>query len=290
VKVNDFYESSHFIVDTLKEEFCTKKEDGWYEMKQTVNPSELDEAICSEKKTSDKMKVVPIIAAGKWRPVEHQLFLEALKLYGKDWESIQKHVGTRDISMVQSHAQKFLQRLVKFMDGKAKIAKMSLEEAEFYYGTLNKKLHRWMKKEDQEEAISTEQGDSKEVKEGEFEEPLPLAQKITDLGERVSEMNLASEHVSLKTSKSQFDRWKENVSLKESRKTDHSIGHSIKMMLEKSKDGSESVKLSFKSLLKFVEPEDVEVMSDNSFKLTHADSYGGPYKCSHGTAEANKPN
>jgi len=80
------------------------------------------------------------------------------------------------------------------------------------------------------------------------------------------------------------------VSLKESRKTDHSIGHSIKMMLEKSKDGSESVKLSFKSLLKFVEPEDVEVMSDNSFKLTHADSYGGPYKCSHGTAEANKPN
>jgi len=63
--------------------------------------------------------------------------LEALKLFGKDWDKIQAHVGTRDIHMVRSHAQKFLIRLIKYLDGKAKIAKMSLEEAEYYYGTLN---------------------------------------------------------------------------------------------------------------------------------------------------------
>jgi len=33
LKVDDFYESSHFMVETLKGEFCRKKEDGWYEMK-----------------------------------------------------------------------------------------------------------------------------------------------------------------------------------------------------------------------------------------------------------------
>ena len=45
---------------------------------------------------------------GRWTDQEHELFLEALKLYGKDWEEIQAHVGTRDIVNVRAHAQKFL--------------------------------------------------------------------------------------------------------------------------------------------------------------------------------------
>ena len=33
---------------------------------------------------------------GRWSAEEHNKFLEALRIYGKDWDSIQKYVGTRD--------------------------------------------------------------------------------------------------------------------------------------------------------------------------------------------------
>jgi len=69
VKVNDFFESSHYIVDTLKDEFCTKKEDGWYEVKQPVDQKFFLEKLTSEEgregesatKPSDDsvMKIVP---------------------------------------------------------------------------------------------------------------------------------------------------------------------------------------------------------------------------------------
>lgn len=35
-------------------------------------------------------------------------------IYGKDWDLIQKHVGTRDAAHIRSHAQKFFIKLVKF--------------------------------------------------------------------------------------------------------------------------------------------------------------------------------
>ena len=33
--------------------------------------------------------------AGRWTAEEKQRFEEAIQLYGKDWKSIQRHVGTR---------------------------------------------------------------------------------------------------------------------------------------------------------------------------------------------------
>jgi MYB-related transcription factor LHY len=41
---------------------------------------------------------------GRWTDEEHELFLEALKIYGKDWEAVEKHIGTRDAAHVRSHA------------------------------------------------------------------------------------------------------------------------------------------------------------------------------------------
>jgi SHAQKYF class myb-like DNA-binding protein len=40
-------------------------------------------------------------------------FIEALKLYGKDWTKVQQYVGTRSSTQARSHAQKFFQRLEK---------------------------------------------------------------------------------------------------------------------------------------------------------------------------------
>lgn len=50
---------------------------------------------------------------GRWTKEEHFRFLEALKLYGKDWKHVQEHVGTRTSTQARSHAQKFFQKLEK---------------------------------------------------------------------------------------------------------------------------------------------------------------------------------
>jgi SHAQKYF class myb-like DNA-binding protein len=50
---------------------------------------------------------------GRWTPEEHSLFLEALRIYGKDWDAIQYHIKTRDAIHIRSHAQKFITKVKK---------------------------------------------------------------------------------------------------------------------------------------------------------------------------------
>ncbi len=48
---------------------------------------------------------------GRWTKEEHELFVEALKLYGKDWKKVQEHVGTRTTTQARSHAQKYFAKM-----------------------------------------------------------------------------------------------------------------------------------------------------------------------------------
>jgi len=43
----------------------------------------------------------------KWTAEEHERFLEAIKLYHRDWKRVTAHIGTRTVPQVRSHMQKF---------------------------------------------------------------------------------------------------------------------------------------------------------------------------------------
>ncbi len=48
---------------------------------------------------------------GRWTKEEHKRFLQALKLYGKNWKKVQEYVGTRTTTQARSHAQKYFAKL-----------------------------------------------------------------------------------------------------------------------------------------------------------------------------------
>ena len=50
---------------------------------------------------------------GRWTDEEHEKFLEALKIYGKNWNKVHRHVGTRTSAQTRSHAQKYFNKLMK---------------------------------------------------------------------------------------------------------------------------------------------------------------------------------
>ena len=41
---------------------------------------------------------------GRWTNEEHRLFVEGIRLFKRDWRSIEKHIGTRTCSQIRSHA------------------------------------------------------------------------------------------------------------------------------------------------------------------------------------------
>jgi len=55
---------------------------------------------------------------GRWTAEEHDKFLTAMRMHGKDWDKIEEVVRTRDATHCRSHAQKFFTKLIKYFDGK----------------------------------------------------------------------------------------------------------------------------------------------------------------------------
>lgn len=50
---------------------------------------------------------------GRWTHEEHVLFLQGLKVHGKEWKKISKMIPTRSLVQIRSHAQKYFQKLVQ---------------------------------------------------------------------------------------------------------------------------------------------------------------------------------
>eukprot|EP00826_Nyctotherus_ovalis_P058170 TRINITY_DN797_c0_g1_i22.p1 TRINITY_DN797_c0_g1~~TRINITY_DN797_c0_g1_i22.p1 ORF type:complete len:247 (+),score=46.20 TRINITY_DN797_c0_g1_i22:73-813(+) len=60
-------------------------------------------------RTADIDKDTEVV--GRWTKAEHQKFLEAFKLHGRNWKLVCKHVGTRSATQARSHAQKFFAKM-----------------------------------------------------------------------------------------------------------------------------------------------------------------------------------
>ncbi|CAN0194456.1 unnamed protein product, partial [Ectocarpus sp. 13 AM-2016] len=63
---------------------------------------------------------------GRWTKAEHELFLKALKKYGKEWKRVACMVRTRTVVQTRTHAQKYFQKLTKAAAGGG----ISLEDGE----------------------------------------------------------------------------------------------------------------------------------------------------------------
>ena len=68
-------------------------------------------------------------------------------MYGKDWTMIQRHVGTRKITNVRAHAQKFLMKLLKTVDNQDSLPNEEVMEAKYFYEILNNKMHKTFSKQ-----------------------------------------------------------------------------------------------------------------------------------------------
>ena len=54
--------------------------------------------------------------SGRWTEAEHQVFLQGLEAYGKNWRKICDSIPTRTLMQVRTHAQKYFKKLNKELD------------------------------------------------------------------------------------------------------------------------------------------------------------------------------
>lgn len=66
-----------------------------------------------ENSSTKQVDKVTGYAQGRWTDDEHSRFVEALRKYGKDWQMVENHIGSRSSAQIRSHAQKFLSKMDK---------------------------------------------------------------------------------------------------------------------------------------------------------------------------------
>jgi len=73
----------------------------------------LQESLVSENNREPRDEEKKRKAPTRWTEEEEKRFLQALDLYGRDWQKCAEYMGTRDANNFRSHAQKYFIRLYK---------------------------------------------------------------------------------------------------------------------------------------------------------------------------------
>eukprot|EP00941_MAST-03F_sp_MAST-3F-sp1_P002766 g2766.t1 len=84
----------------------------------SINMAECDKAFLANismkpvgQSQNKKQGVVGL--TGRWSKEEHQIFLEGIKIHGKEWKKIAEMVATRTVVQIRTHAQKYFQKIAK---------------------------------------------------------------------------------------------------------------------------------------------------------------------------------
>jgi SHAQKYF class myb-like DNA-binding protein len=83
------------IVDTKEPAYLHQQCDGISKMTDNSNPH--------SQQTDGNI--------GRWTKEEHQKFIEAIELFGRDWKKVQAFIGTRTTTQAASHAQKYFSKV-----------------------------------------------------------------------------------------------------------------------------------------------------------------------------------
>lgn len=65
--------------------------------------------------------------SGRWSKKEHQLFIEGVSKFGRNWKKIEEHIGTRNGPQIRSHAQKFFLKLMRQHKSIDEVTELSIE-------------------------------------------------------------------------------------------------------------------------------------------------------------------
>lgn len=77
--------------------------------------------------TESSRSDAPAVGEGVWSQQEHDRYLEALQLFpGGPWKDIADHVGSRSVRQVQTHAQKYHEKVARRLRGLRKERKKLL--------------------------------------------------------------------------------------------------------------------------------------------------------------------
>ncbi|CAK66719.1 unnamed protein product (macronuclear) [Paramecium tetraurelia] len=103
------------------------------------------------------------VVQGRWVKEEHQRFVEALSLHGKNWKKVEEYVGTRSGAQIRSHAQKFFNRLEKEFHKQIN----GLKSSEIKEIFVNKMFHQYS--EDEQMQIKQKNNSIMDVSEDEIQ-------------------------------------------------------------------------------------------------------------------------
>lgn len=101
-------------ISSGKETFVQKKRSlSSDSLSKTTSPRIVKESPSKKRKVGVKPKCAGNIRTGRWNKEEHALFLEGIRLHGKEWKKIASMIDTRSVVQIRTHAQKYFQKLNK---------------------------------------------------------------------------------------------------------------------------------------------------------------------------------